>query len=54
MQLGRADDPAEWAAPDQHPIWRKVEELGARMLTLGSAEPQPAFAPIVPRHPASR
>ena len=51
MHLGRADDPAEWAAPDQDPIWRKAEELGACMLSLGSAEQQPAIAPIVARHP---
>ena len=51
MHLGRAEDPAEWAAPDQDPIWRKAEELGACMLSLGSAEQQPAIAPIIARHP---
>ena len=54
MHLGRADDPAEWAAPDQDPIWRKAEELGACMLSLGPAEQQPAIAPIVARHPGVR
>ena len=51
MHLGRADDPAEWAAPDQDPIWRKAEELGACMLSFGPAEQQPAIEPIVARHP---
>ena len=51
MHLGRADDPAEWAAPDQDPIWRKAEELGACMLSFGPAEKQPAIEPIVARHP---
>ena len=51
MHLGRADDPAEWAAPDQDPIWRKAEDLGACMLSLGPAWKQPAIAPIVARHP---
>ena len=51
MHLGRADDPAEWAAPDQDPIWRKAEELGACMLSFGPAEKQPAIAPIIARHP---
>ena len=42
MHLGRADDPAEWAAPDQDPIWRKAEELGACMLSFGPAEKRSA------------
>lgn len=29
MHLSRTDDPAEWAASSQNPIWRKAEELGA-------------------------
>ena len=51
MHLGRAHDPAEWAAPDQDPIWRKAEELGACMLSFGPAEKQAAIEPIVARHP---
>ena len=51
MHLGRADDPAEWAAPDQDPIWRKAGELGACMLSFGPAATQPAIEPIVARHP---
>ena len=51
MHLGRADDPAEWAAPDQDPIWRKAEELGACMLSFGPAEKQPAIE--ADRGPAS-
>lgn len=50
MHLGRADDPAEWAAPDQDPIWRKAGELGACMLSFGPAAMQPAIEPIVARH----
>ncbi len=50
MHLGRADDPAEWAAPGQDPIWGKAEELGACMLSFGPAAMQPAIEPIVARH----
>ena len=42
MHLSRAEDPAEWAAPSQDPIWRKAEELGACFLSFGRAEQQPA------------
>ena len=51
MHLSRADDPAEWAAPSQDPIWRKAEELGACFLSFGPAEMQPAVEPIIARHP---
>ena len=51
MHLSRADDPAEWAAPSQDPIWRKAEELGACFLSFGRAEQQPAVEPIIARHP---
>ncbi len=51
MHLSRPDDPAEWAAPDQNPIWRKAEELGATFLSFGPAEKQPAIEPIVARFP---
>ena len=51
MHLARADDPAEWAASDQDPIWRKAEELGACMLSFGPAAKQPAVEPIIARHP---
>ena len=51
MHLGRPDDPAEWAAPDQDPIWRKAEELGASFLSYGPAALLPAIEPIVARFP---
>jgi predicted TIM-barrel fold metal-dependent hydrolase len=51
MHLGRPDDPAEWAAPDQDPIWRKAEELGASFLSFGPAEKLPAVEPIIARFP---
>jgi predicted TIM-barrel fold metal-dependent hydrolase len=51
MHLGRPDDPTEWAAPDQDPIWRKAEELGASFLSFGPAEKQSAVQPIIARCP---
>lgn len=51
MHLSRPDDPAEWAAPDQDPIWRKAEQLGASFLSFGPAEKQPVIEPIVARFP---
>ena len=51
MHLGRPDDPAEWAAPDQDPIWRKAEELGASFLSFGPADKLPAVEPIIARFP---
>lgn len=51
MHLSRPDDPAEWAAPDQYPIWEKAEELGAMMQSFGPADKQPAIEPIVQRYP---
>ena len=51
MHLGRPDDPAEWAAPDQDPIWRKAEEVGALFQSFGPADKQPAIEPIVARYP---
>ncbi len=51
MHLGRPDDPAEWAASDQDPIWRKAEELGASFLSFGPAALLPAIEPIVARFP---
>ena len=29
IHLSRPEDPAEWAAPDQDPIWQRAEKLGA-------------------------
>ena len=51
MHLGRPDDPAEWAAPDQDPIWRKAEELGASFLSFGPADKLPAVEPVIARFP---
>ena len=54
MHLGRAEDPAEWAAPDQDPIWRKAEELAACMLSLGSVSSSRRSLRSSPAIPASR
>ena len=51
MHLSRPDDPSEWAAPDQDPIWRKAEELDASFLSFGPAELLPAIEPIIARYP---
>ena len=51
MHLGRPDNPAEWAAPDQDPIWRKAEELGSSFLSFGPADKLPAIEPIIARYP---
>jgi L-fuconolactonase len=51
MHLSRPDDPAEWSAADQDPIWRKAEELGAAFLSFGPAALLPAIEPIVARFP---
>ena len=51
LHLPRPDDPAEWAAPDQDPIWRKAEELGASFLSFGPADKLPAVEPIIARFP---
>ena len=51
MHLGRPDDPAEWAAADQDPIWRKAEALGSSFLSFGPADKLPAIEPIIARFP---
>ena len=51
MHLSRPDDPAEWAAPDQDPIWRKAEELGSSFLSFGPPELLSAIEPIIARFP---
>ena len=39
IHLARADDPAEWAAPDQDPIWRRAEDLGVCFIVYGPRNP---------------
>ena len=51
IHLARPDDPAEWAAPDQDPIWCRAEELGACFIVYGPAALLPAVAPIIARFP---
>ena len=51
LHLGRPDDPAEWAAADQDPIWQRAEELGASFLFYGPADKLPAVEPIIARFP---
>ena len=51
IHLSKPDDPAEWAAPDQHPIWEKAAELGACFISHGPASLLPAIEPIIARFP---
>ena len=51
IHLGRVDDPAEWAAPDQDPIWRRAEDLGVCFIVYGPATHLPAVEPIIARFP---
>ncbi len=51
MHLARPDDPAEWAAPDQYPIWERAESLSASFLSFGPVERLPAIEPIIARFP---
>ncbi len=51
LHLGRPDDPAEWAAPDQDPIWQRAEEIGASFIIYGPTELLPAVEPIIARFP---
>ena len=54
IHLARADDPAEWAAPDQDPIWRRAEDLGS---ASSCTVPQPTcplsnlLSPVSPMSP---
>ncbi len=52
MHLSRPDDPDEWAAKDQYPIWDKAAELGASFLSFGPAELQSSIEPIVAHYPS--
>jgi len=51
IHLARPDDPAEWAVPDQDPIWQRAEALGACFQPYGPAALLPAIEPIVARFP---
>ncbi len=51
IHLGRVDDPAEWAAPDQDAIWRRAEDLGVCFIVYGPATHLPAVEPIIARFP---
>lgn len=50
IHLGKPDDPSEWAATDQDPIWDRAEELGASFVVYGPAALLPAVEPIIARH----
>ena len=47
----RVDHPSLWATPDQDPLWRKAEELGASMTLYGPASHLEVVEPIVARFP---
>ena len=51
LHLSRPDDPAEWAASDQDPIWQRAESLGVCFQPYGPAALMPAIEPIVARFP---
>ena len=51
IHLARPDDPAEWAAPDQDPIWHRAQKLGACFNVYGPAGLLPAVEPIIARFP---
>ena len=51
LHLGRYGPPSVLAGPDQDPVWRKAEKLGACILMLGYAEEYAELEPIVSRFP---
>jgi L-fuconolactonase len=51
IHLSRPDDPAEWAAPDQDPIWQRAQDLGVGFISHGPAALLPALEPIIARFP---
>ena len=51
IHLSRPDDPSEWAAPDQDPIWERAEKLGASFIAHGPSSLLPAIEPIIARFP---
>ena len=51
IHLARPDDPAEWAAPDQDPIWQRARDLGVCFISHGPAALLPALEPIIARFP---
>ena len=50
----RVDHPSLWATPDQDPLWKKAEELGATITLYGPAEHLEVVEPIVARFPGVR
>ena len=51
IHTSRPDDPAEWAAADQYPIWEQAEALEACFIVHGPAALLPALEPIISRFP---
>ena len=54
LHLSRQDDPSALAAPDQDPLWRRVDELEVCFIVLGRAGDLPALEPIIERFPDIR
>ena len=54
LHLTRPDDPAEWAAPSQHPVWEVASALGACMQMFGPAAAQLAIEPMIAAFPGVR
>lgn len=51
VHLARPDDPAEWAAPEQVPVWQRALELSACIQIFGPAALLPAITPMIDRFP---
>ena len=51
IHSSRLGHPAEWAAPDQDPLWRRSEELGTCFIVHGPAANLPHLEPIIGRFP---
>ena len=51
IHLARPENPAEWAAADQDPIWQRAAELGSCFIVHGPAAMLADLEPIIARFP---
>ena len=54
IHLTRPDDPSEWAATDQYPVWEAAAQIDACFQVFGPAEAQLALEPMIVRFPGVR
>ena len=54
IHLTRPEDPAEWAAADQYPVWETAARLGACVQAFGPAQAQLAIEPMIAHFPSVR